>query len=135
MRSEDRLAAEYSLKPSFSAPFSDIFADESDDPLFAQLLTRMRVVDKEGNAEMDEDQLEAASKFFRISLDVSSQVWSESFGALTIELLDSVVPWLRTGQSVKYKRPTRTHTSSPALSTHVPFFCQTVPSRTNLSST
>ena len=57
-----RLAAEYSLKPIFNAPFSDIFADESDDPLFAQLLTRMKVVDANGDAEMDEDQLEAASE-------------------------------------------------------------------------
>jgi hypothetical protein len=62
-----RLAAEYSLKPIFNAPFSDIFADESDDPLFAQLLTRMKVVDADGNAEMDEDQLEAASEFRLLS--------------------------------------------------------------------
>jgi len=63
----NRLAAEYGLKPHFSAPFSDIFADEAEDPLFAQLLTRMRVVDKEGNAEMDEDQLEAASESLSLS--------------------------------------------------------------------
>ncbi|GAA5826103.1 hypothetical protein JCM5353_008383 [Sporobolomyces roseus] len=62
------LAAEYGLKPHFSAPFSDIFADEAEDPLFAQLLTRMRVVDKEGNAEMDEDQLEAAMLYLGFAL-------------------------------------------------------------------
>ncbi|GAA5891535.1 hypothetical protein JCM5296_004246 [Sporobolomyces johnsonii] len=54
------LAAEYDLEPSFVAPFEQIFADESDDPQFAQLLTRMKVVDADGNAEMNEDQLEAA---------------------------------------------------------------------------
>ncbi|GAA5951758.1 hypothetical protein JCM3765_003109 [Sporobolomyces pararoseus] len=62
------LAAEYSLKPIFNAPFSDIFADESDDPLFAQLLTRMKVVDADGNAEMDEDQLEAAMLYLGFAL-------------------------------------------------------------------
>ncbi|CEQ39841.1 SPOSA6832_01416 [Sporobolomyces salmonicolor] len=59
-RARPRLAAEYGLEPSFVAPFEQIFAEESDDPQFAQLLTRMRVVDEEGNAEMNEDQLEAA---------------------------------------------------------------------------
>ncbi|GAA6061658.1 hypothetical protein JCM10212_000841 [Sporobolomyces blumeae] len=62
------LAAEYGLRPAYCSPFSDIFADESDDPLFAQLLTRMRVVDQDGNAEMDEDQLEAAMLYLGFAL-------------------------------------------------------------------
>ncbi|GAA6024958.1 hypothetical protein JCM11491_001317 [Sporobolomyces phaffii] len=62
------LAAEYSLRPHYSAPFSDIFADEADDPLFHQLLTRMRVIDAAGNAEMDEDQFEAAMLYLGFAL-------------------------------------------------------------------
>lgn len=55
------IAAEYGLSPVYCADFSSIFADEQEDPHFAQLLRRMKVMDDEGNAEMDEDQLDAAS--------------------------------------------------------------------------
>ncbi|GJN88805.1 hypothetical protein Rhopal_001776-T1 [Rhodotorula paludigena] len=54
------LAAEYHLSPRYCADFSSIFADEQEDAHFAQLLRRMNVMDAEGNAEMDEDQLDAA---------------------------------------------------------------------------
>ncbi|TNY23598.1 mRNA capping enzyme-domain-containing protein [Rhodotorula diobovata] len=54
------IAAEYGLSPVYCADFSSIFADEQEDPHFAQLLRRMKVMDDEGNAEMDEDQLDAA---------------------------------------------------------------------------
>ncbi|GAA5845661.1 hypothetical protein JCM9279_006063 [Rhodotorula babjevae] len=54
------VAAEYGLTPTYCADFSSIFADEQEDPQFAQLLRRMKVMDDEGNAEMDEDQLDAA---------------------------------------------------------------------------
>ncbi|GAA5938271.1 hypothetical protein JCM3775_002933 [Rhodotorula graminis] len=54
------VAAEYGLSPVYCADFSSIFADEQEDPHFATLLRRMKVMDDEGNAEMDEDQLDAA---------------------------------------------------------------------------
>ncbi|BGP37917.1 mRNA cap guanine-N7 methyltransferase [Rhodotorula kratochvilovae] len=54
------VAAEYGLAPVYCADFSSIFADEQEDPQFAQLLRRMNVMDDDGNAEMDEDQLDAA---------------------------------------------------------------------------
>ncbi|GAA5876138.1 hypothetical protein JCM8547_003376 [Rhodosporidiobolus lusitaniae] len=54
------LAAEYGLMPVYCADFQTIFADEQDDPHFAQLLRKMNVMDEDGNAEMDEDQLDAA---------------------------------------------------------------------------
>ncbi|GAA5943027.1 mRNA (guanine-N7)-methyltransferase [Sporobolomyces koalae] len=62
------LAGEYGLRYKFCAPFSDIFADESEDPQFAELLSRMKVVDRDGNAEMDEDQLEAAMLYLGFAL-------------------------------------------------------------------
>ncbi|BGP13631.1 hypothetical protein JCM10213_007807 [Rhodosporidiobolus nylandii] len=54
------LAAEYGLSCVYSEAFQNIFIDEQDDPQFKQLLLRMKVMDEEGNAEMDEDQLDAA---------------------------------------------------------------------------
>ncbi|GAA6003206.1 hypothetical protein JCM10207_001799 [Rhodosporidiobolus poonsookiae] len=54
------LAAQYGLTPTYVADFQTIFADEQDDAHFRQLLRRMKVMDEEGNAEMDEDQLDAA---------------------------------------------------------------------------
>ncbi|GAA5978699.1 hypothetical protein JCM10908_004451 [Rhodotorula pacifica] len=54
------IAAEYGLEPRFQADFQTIFAEEQGDPYFFNLLRRMNVMDAEGNAEMDEDQLDAA---------------------------------------------------------------------------
>ena len=54
----------------YCADFSSIFADEQEDPQFAQLLRRMKVMDDEGNAEMDEDQLDAASASGSLSLSL-----------------------------------------------------------------
>lgn len=64
------LAAEYHLSPRYCADFSSIFADEQEDAHFAQLLRRMNVMDAEGNAEMDEDQLDAASECRRRALSL-----------------------------------------------------------------
>ncbi|GAA5991141.1 hypothetical protein JCM11641_004044 [Rhodosporidiobolus odoratus] len=54
------LAAEYSLRPIYFDSFQSIFVNEQQDPHFSQLLRRMKVMDEEGNAEMDQDQLDAA---------------------------------------------------------------------------
>ncbi|GAA5833883.1 hypothetical protein JCM11251_005998 [Rhodosporidiobolus azoricus] len=54
------LAAEYSLSLAYCADFQTIFADEQADAAFHELLLRMKVMDEEGNAQMDEDQLDAA---------------------------------------------------------------------------
>ncbi|BGO97491.1 mRNA cap guanine-N7 methyltransferase [Rhodotorula toruloides] len=54
------VAAEYGLELRFQADFQTIFSEEQEDPHFSQLLRKMRVMDAEGNAEMDEDQLDAA---------------------------------------------------------------------------
>lgn len=57
-----RLAQEYGLELRFHADFQTVFAEEQGDPYFSNLLRRMKVMDAEGNAEMDEDQLDAASE-------------------------------------------------------------------------
>jgi mRNA (guanine-N7-)-methyltransferase len=61
------VAAEYGLELRFQADFQTIFSEEQEDPHFSQLLRKMRVMDAEGNAEMDEDQLDAASASLLLS--------------------------------------------------------------------
>lgn len=56
------LAAEYGLKVIYKEEFHTIFAQEREHPEYKLLLERMKVVDKDGESSMDEDQWEAASK-------------------------------------------------------------------------
>jgi hypothetical protein len=62
-----RLAAEYGLHLTFHEDFQRIFVEERQDPQFADLLTRMKVVDRQGETEMTMDQWEAASEFTFLS--------------------------------------------------------------------
>lgn len=66
----DRLAAEYGLHLTFHEDFQRIFVEERQDSQFADLLTRMKVVDRQGETEMTMDQWEAASECFCFSLQV-----------------------------------------------------------------
>lgn len=63
-----RLAAEYDLHLTFHEDFQRIFVEERQDPQFADLLTRMKVVDRQGETEMTMDQWEAASEFLCLLL-------------------------------------------------------------------
>lgn len=56
-----RMASEYRLHPLYKAEFHDVYAEHSEHPEFGPLLERMKVVDKSGASQMDEDQWEAAS--------------------------------------------------------------------------
>lgn len=56
-----RLAAEYGLELEYREDFHNVFLDEGRNAEFANLLTRMRVVDEKGDAEMSDSQWEAAS--------------------------------------------------------------------------
>lgn len=57
-----RLAAEYQLVLKYRKEFHDMFTEFSDHSEFGPLMTRMRVVDDQGDSKMDEEQWEAASK-------------------------------------------------------------------------
>lgn len=57
-----RLALEYGLHVTFKEDFQRIFVEERNDPQFSDLLTRMKVVDRQGETEMTMDQWEAASE-------------------------------------------------------------------------
>ena len=56
-----RLAAEYGLHPLYKREFHDVFYEFREIPEFKDLLTRMKVVDRNEETDMDEDQWEAAS--------------------------------------------------------------------------
>ncbi|THG97181.1 hypothetical protein EW026_g4772 [Hermanssonia centrifuga] len=57
------LAAEYGLHPIFVKEFHDVFSENEDHAEYGPLLQHMRVVDTNGESQMDEDQWEAASRF------------------------------------------------------------------------
>lgn len=57
-----RMAAAYGLHPVYKKEFHEVFTDNQEHPEFKPLLERMKVVDKDGESQMDEDQWEAASK-------------------------------------------------------------------------
>ena len=56
------MAAEYGLRPTYKKEFHEVFTDNQEHPEFKPLLERMKVVDKDGESQMDEDQWEAASE-------------------------------------------------------------------------
>lgn len=58
-----RLAAEYGLHPIYKREFHDVFDEFREHAEFEPLLQRMKVVDQNGETDMDEDQWEAASAY------------------------------------------------------------------------
>jgi hypothetical protein len=58
-----RLAEEYKLVLKYRKEFHDMFTEFSEHPDFGPLMTRMQVVDAQGDSKMDEEQWEAASEF------------------------------------------------------------------------
>jgi mRNA (guanine-N7-)-methyltransferase len=62
-----RLASEYNLELKYHKEFHDIFAEFSDHSEFGPLMQRMKVVNPDGESQMDELQWEAASEFLASS--------------------------------------------------------------------
>lgn len=60
------MASEYKLRLLYRAEFHDIYAEHHEHPEFGPLLQRMKVVDAQGESQMDEDQWEAASELCNI---------------------------------------------------------------------
>ncbi|OCH95194.1 guanine-N(7)-methyltransferase, partial [Obba rivulosa] len=58
-----KLAAEYRLHLTYKKEFHELFEEHHTHSEFGPLLERMRVVDANGESQMDEDQWEAASEF------------------------------------------------------------------------
>lgn len=57
------LAKEVGLQLVYCSDFTSIFEEERGDSTFATLLRKMKVVDNQGNTQMDIEQFEAASEF------------------------------------------------------------------------
>ncbi|TCD62621.1 mRNA cap guanine-N7 methyltransferase [Steccherinum ochraceum] len=62
-------AAEYGLHPKYMKEFHEVFADNQEHSDFGPLLERMRVVDANGESQMDEDQWEAANIYIAFALE------------------------------------------------------------------
>lgn len=71
LRRACRLAAEYGLHPVYKKEFHEVFEEHQGHAEFGPLLERMKVVDKDGESQMDEDQWEAASACLFSSLVAS----------------------------------------------------------------
>jgi hypothetical protein len=73
------MASEYQLKLLYKAEFHDIYAEHSDHREFGPLLRKMKVVDEQGESQMDEDQWEAASELSESHFTVCGRVLKYSF--------------------------------------------------------
>ena len=56
------MADEYDLRLVYKKEFHEVFSENAEHPDFAPLLRHMKVVDANGESQMDEDQWEAASE-------------------------------------------------------------------------
>ncbi|ETW85458.1 hypothetical protein HETIRDRAFT_311168 [Heterobasidion irregulare TC 32-1] len=63
------LAAEYGLHPVYKKEFHEVFEEHQGHAEFGPLLERMKVVDKDGESQMDEDQWEAANIYIAFALE------------------------------------------------------------------
>lgn len=57
-----RLAAEYGLRLLYHSDFHTVFMNEQETPEFAQLLSKMKVMNKDGSTDLTGDQWEATSE-------------------------------------------------------------------------
>ncbi|KAI0792933.1 mRNA capping enzyme-domain-containing protein [Abortiporus biennis] len=64
-----QLASEYSLYPTYVKSFHEVFEENSDHAEFGPLLERMKVVDGNGESQMDEDQWEAANIYIAFAFE------------------------------------------------------------------
>ncbi|KAH8102839.1 guanine-N(7)-methyltransferase [Cristinia sonorae] len=64
-----RTAAEYGLHPVYMKQFHEVFAENQPHEEFGPLLVRMKVVDANGESQMDEDQWEAANIYIAFAFE------------------------------------------------------------------
>lgn len=64
------MAAEYDLHPIYRKEFHEMYEEHHEHPEFGPLMERMKVRDREGASQMDEDQWEAASESFSALLGI-----------------------------------------------------------------
>ncbi|KZT09419.1 uncharacterized protein LAESUDRAFT_722386 [Laetiporus sulphureus 93-53] len=64
-----KLAAEYGLRCVYKKEFHQVFEEHHTHPEFGPLLERMKVVDADGESQMDEDQWEAANIYVAFAFE------------------------------------------------------------------
>ncbi|OBZ75503.1 mRNA cap guanine-N7 methyltransferase [Grifola frondosa] len=64
-----KLAAEFDLQPVYKKEFHQVFEEHHEHSEFGPLLERMRVVDANGESQMDEDQWEAANIYIAFAFE------------------------------------------------------------------
>jgi hypothetical protein len=77
LRPISRLAEKYDLHPVYKKEFHEVFEEFQEHPEFKPLLQRMKVVDANGETEMNEDQWEAASTSFLLASCVLFADWHD----------------------------------------------------------
>ncbi|TFY79302.1 hypothetical protein EWM64_g4714 [Hericium alpestre] len=64
-----QLASEYGLHPVYKREFHEVFEEHQDHAEFGPLMERMKVVDSNGESQMDEDQWEAANIYIAFAME------------------------------------------------------------------
>ncbi|TFY69279.1 hypothetical protein EVG20_g3228 [Dentipellis fragilis] len=64
-----QLAAEYGFYPLYKREFHEVFEEHQEHPEFGPLMERMKVVDKDGESQMDEDQWEAVNIYIAFAME------------------------------------------------------------------
>ncbi|KAL5533036.1 ABD1 [Sanghuangporus sanghuang] len=64
-----QMASEYHLHLLYKAEFHDVYAEHCEHPEYGPLLQRMKVVDADGESQMDEDQWEAANVYVAFAFE------------------------------------------------------------------
>jgi len=64
-----QMASEYHLYPLYKAEFHDVYAEHCEHQEFGPLLQRMKVVDANGESQMDEEQWEAANMYIAFAFE------------------------------------------------------------------
>ncbi|KAL5511540.1 ABD1 [Sanghuangporus vaninii] len=64
-----QMASEYHLQLLYKAEFHDVYAEHCEHPEYGPLLQRMKVVDANGESQMDEDQWEAANVYVAFAFE------------------------------------------------------------------
>ncbi|KAL5529122.1 hypothetical protein ACEPAG_5096 [Sanghuangporus baumii] len=64
-----QIASEYHLQLLYKAEFHDVYAEHCKHPEYGPLLQRMKVVDVNGESQMDEDQWEAANVYVAFAFE------------------------------------------------------------------
>jgi hypothetical protein len=75
-----RMAREYGLYLKYKEEFHEVFEEHQDHSEFGPLMVRMKVVEKNGESSMNEDQWEAASEctFAKLKVQIANKISAQT---------------------------------------------------------